>query len=816
MQGYKIHKIAEIVHGKLKGNRESVISHLVIDSRSTFPLENTLFIALKGPRHDGHHFIQELKDRGVMHFLISDKMYMDSDVNCILVEDTLTALQKLASQVRKKFKHPVIAITGSNGKTVVKEWLFQCLASKYRVARSPKSYNSQVGVPLSLWLLDTNAGIGIIEAGISFPGEMQKLEKMIKPDIGIFTNIGQAHQENFGSVEEKAEEKLKLFSTCKQLIYCKDHEVIDTLIVARNKSKWQLINWSKEDRDAWLQVISIEIKGETTELKYRVESTTHTMRFPFTGEASLENALHVLTFMHYKEFTTKEIQLCFDHLVPVAMRLELIRGIHNCSVISDVYNNDINSLKIALDQLMMQKQHSGKTVILSDIYQSGLPDEILYRKVAHILSEYNIDRFIGVGKGITRFRQEFKRETAFYETTDKLIFDLSFLKFRNEAILLKGARTFSFERVAALLAEKQHSTLLEINLNHLLHNLNYFRSLLKNTKLMVMVKALAYGSGTYEIANLLQHQKVDYLGVAFTDEGIELRNAGITIPIMVMAPDTDSFEKIIDHELEPEIYNFKTLDFLLKTLRNKQVIHYPVHIKIDSGMHRLGFMEDEIPRLISILKNTNEIEIKAIFTHLAASDDKNQDSFTRKQLDIFSTIYNDLCHNFSIKPMRHVLNSGGIERFPEYHYEMVRLGIGLHGISATGQKLMPVSTLKTHISQIKHLDKGDTVGYNRHGMVSKPTQVGIIPVGYADGLNRKLGNDRGNVIIQGKKAPLFGDICMDMCMVNLNGIHAAEGDEVIIFGEEQPITVLAELLETIPYEIITGVSSRVVRKYIHE
>ena len=816
MPVYSLHKVSSVVEGVLYGNSKQTIDSLITDSRNIVYDDNSLFIALKGPRHDGHVFIEELISRGIMNFMISDKSYIKEGANFILVDSTLKALQKLATNARRDFLNPVIGITGSNGKTIVKEWLYQCLSSKYRVIRSPKSYNSQIGVPLSVWLLNNDADYGIIEAGISEPKEMVHLEQIIKPTIGIFTNIGATHQENFTSVKEKVEEKLQLFSQCDKVVYCEDHKSIHEQLSSGRYTNCELINWSTKSSTAWLTIISVQKNQNKTIIGFKNEILEGSVVIPFSDEASLENCLHILTLLLYLKYTPEDIQDCFDNLTPVAMRMEQMKGINNCTLINDAYNNDINSLKIALDQLNIQKQHPKKTVILSDIYQSGFPDEILYQKVSKLIGNHNINRLIGVGSGITKCKKLFPQSAKFYLTTDAFLSDLDKLSFSDEAILLKGSRKFSFEKIAGFLTEKQHNTVLEINLNNLLHNLNHFRSLLKNTKIMVMVKALSYGSGTFEIANLLQHQKVDYLGVAFTDEGVELRNAGIKLPIMVMAPDTRSFEKIISYNLEPEIYSFKSLSSLIKSLRNKQITGYPVHIKIDSGMHRLGFLKPETSELISVLKKHSEIKVRALFTHLSASDNKKEDSFTHKQLKEFNEIYSLISSELKIQPLRHVLNSAGIERFPEYHYEMVRLGIGLHGISATNEKLLAVSTLKTHISQIKELDKGETVGYNRRGIITKPTRVGIIPVGYADGIDRKLGNGNMQVIINGSKATVIGDICMDMCMVDLSGIKAEEEDEVIIFGAEQPINILAEQLETIPYEIITSISSRVVRKYVNE
>jgi Alr-MurF fusion protein len=812
-------QIALITHGMLTGNGDQIIEMMETDSRNLSIDEKSIFIAIKGLRHDGHNHINELYERGLRNFLVARSSRVNlpkKDVNIISVDDPIDALQKLASFQRQQLKMPVIAITGSNGKTVVKEWLFQCLSDDGIVSRSPKSYNSQIGVPLSLWMLDPAAKWSIIEAGISLPGEMIKLQKMIAPDFGIFTNLGSAHQENFKTLEEKAREKLNLFTGVKTLYYCRDHEIIHEQILRQNEPDRSSITWSVSDKSVFLQVKNIRKTTGTAVLSLQIKKQDYNLEIPFADDASIENCLQIISFLFHQKFSAQYIQKALHSLNPVAMRLEQVKGIQNSTLINDSYNSDINSLRIALEYLALQKQHQKHSLILSDIRQSGQQSEELYAEVVRLVNSYNIDQFIAIGRDIIGY-SNLPDNTLKYLTTNELLLNLPSIDFTDHAVLIKGAREFSFEQIVNALSEKKHTTILEINLNNLVYNLNYFRDLLSpGTRVMVMVKALSYGSGSYEIANLLQHEKVDYLGVAFTDEGIELRLSGITLPIMVMAPTQDTYDKIIQHNLEPEIYSFSGLRALSKTISANQLPEYPVHLKLDTGMHRLGFLPDEMVHLADDLTRMKNIRIKAMFSHLAVSDNPEEDAFTLQQFRLFNEMYSFMAGRLGYKPMRHILNSAGIERFPQAHFEMVRLGIGLHGISATKKILKPVSTLKTRISQIKKIPKTDTVGYNRRGILNRDSLIGIIPIGYADGLDRKLGNQNGHVIINNAKVPFIGDICMDISMIDLTDNRASEGDEVIIFGENNPIGLLAEQVGTIPYEILTNVSTRVKRIYINE
>ncbi|MBN1415788.1 MAG: bifunctional UDP-N-acetylmuramoyl-tripeptide:D-alanyl-D-alanine ligase/alanine racemase [Bacteroidales bacterium] len=821
MIAYTIQEIAAAVSGRITGDKNDLIKTIFTDSRTQHTPDETLFIALKGQRHDGHHFIPALYQKGVRNFMVADTWEPAQsypEASCIHVRDTLFALQELAAYHRSHFPIEVIGITGSNGKTIIKEWLFQCLQEKWHITRSPKSYNSQVGVPLSVLLLDKNSEMGIFEAGISTTGEMKRLQPVIRPTLGLFTNIGEAHQEGFPGHEQKVEEKLKLFTDCRAVICSKDHSLIWQGIQQHiDRQKTRIFTWSvKEDSDVRLTKISIN-KG-ITNIKAIHKKKPVEIDIPFTDNASVENAIHVWSVLLFLDLDPGYIRSRMLCLTPVAMRLEQKSGINNCILINDSYNADINSLAIALDVLNRTIQQPDKTLVLSDIMQSGKKTKDLYIKVADLVKEKRVSRIIGVGPDINANSHLFNIPGAFYKTTQELLDHLASLNFHNEVILLKGSRSFEFEKISAQLEQKVHTTRLEINLDALVHNLNYYRSRLPaGTRIMIMVKALSYGSGTHEIASLLQFQKVDYLGVAFADEGVSLRQAGITLPILVMSPEPGSFEILLKYQLEPEIYSLRMLDHFNQAVIRNQEIAYPVHIKIDTGMHRLGFKESDIPQLLEQLKKCHNLKVNSVFSHLAAADEEVHDSFTEEQIKRFEKTADKLSASLGYPVIRHVLNSSGIERFPHACFDMVRLGIGLYGISSySQQQLRNVSSLKSQISQIKTIEPGESVGYGRKGAVTRKTVIAVVPVGYADGLNRMLGNGNGSFFINGKPAPIIGNICMDMTMADITGIEAHEGDDVIVFGDHYPVSRLAEQVGTIPYEILTGISSRVKRVYFHE
>jgi alanine racemase len=803
---------------------------------------STLFFAMIGDRRDGHEFIPDMHAAGVRNFVISKKEAASfEDSTFILVEDTLSALQKIAAHHRSRFSYPVIAITGSNGKTIVKEWLYQLLRDDFHIVRSPKSYNSQIGVPLSVWDMQDSNSLGVFEAGISQPGEMSRLGAIIQPsqpgemsrlgaiiqpDIGIFTNLGSAHDENFSSMEEKAVEKLRLFQHCKKLVYCRDYFVIVDRLnqVDFLSDDLEVFTWSRKQQ-ADLQIGRIARNNGETEIQGIFQNRFVHIRIPFSDDASVENAIHCWSLMLLLGIDHDVISDRMLTLAPVAMRLEMKEGVSGCSIINDSYNSDIGSLTIALDFLNQQKQHSKRTIILSDILQSGKDEQSLYLEVSDLLQRKHVGRLIGIGKAISSQAGAFGHLTAsFYPDTESFLKELHAGMFANETILLKGARAFGFERIVRQLQQKAHETVLEINLNAAIHNLNFYKSRLNaDTAVMVMVKAFSYGSGSFEMANLLQFHRVDYLAVAYADEGIELRKAGITLPIMVMNPEEQSFDSIVDYKLEPEIYSFRILNQFSEVVRRKIPTSsqegFPIHLELDTGMRRLGFVQEDINELVVRLGNHKHLRLSSVFTHLVASDESGHDSFTKQQVDRFTTMADQITSRFNYRIRRHVLNSAGILRFPEFQFDMVRLGIGLHGVAATmheQKQLEFVSTLKATIAQLKTVKAEDTVGYSRKGRLGHDAQIATVGIGYADGLNRKLSNGKGSMMVAGKRCPIVGNICMDMTMIDVTGLDVNEGDEVIVFGPGYTIIDMAKDLETIPYEILTSVSQRVKRVYYHE
>lgn len=816
---YKLIEIAKVINGLLTTGYENIIQNVFIDSRNIIDAESSLFFAISGKNNNGHDYIPELIERGIKNFVVEnrDLQLKHSDANFIKVNNSLQAFQEFAAWHRESFKTDVIGITGSNGKTIIKEWLYYILNNTKSIVRSPKSFNSQVGVPLSVLLLEKHHQLAIFEAGISQPGEMEALQKIIKPNIGIFTNIGDAHQENFKSQEQKIIEKIKLFSNCDELIYNADNAILVNLLTKTYPEKLRnFCSWSMQGNGD-LNIKKIMLQGKTTEITGEFESITYKIIIPFEDKASIENAIHVWCFLLAKNIFNEAIKEKFKTLPVIGMRLELMEGINNCTIINDSYNSDLNSIKIALDFLKRQKQHENKCLIISDILQSGESEEILYGKLNNLIIHSNLNQLIAVGEKISIFLKVKEIKCQFFKTTEELLQSNILRTLANQSLLIKGAREFQFEKISKYLQKRTHRTVLEINLEALQNNLNYFRSLLKpETKVLVMVKAFSYGSGSFEIAQFLEHQRVDYLGVAFTDEGVNLRKAGVKLPILVLNPEEGSFKNIIEYQLEPEIHNFRSLEQFHKVLESTSRENYPVHIKIDTGMKRLGFDVDEIPNLINILKHYRYLKIKGIMSHLAAGDSPEHKQFTKHQITKFQQTGDLLQKNIKHKIIRHILNSGGIENYPKAQFEMVRLGIGLYGISSKEDShLENISTLKSHISQIRMVNKDETIGYGRLGLLKRNSKIAIIPIGYADGLNRKLGYGNGYVIINSKKAPFVGSICMDMCMVDITDIKANEGDEVIIFGKDLPVALLAKKLDTIPYEILTSISQRVKRVYVH-
>lgn len=822
---YKISFITEIVKGcLLRQGEDSSVEHLQIDSRKIIHPASSLFFAIVTGHRNGHQFIREVYNKGVRNFIISTELTTGHypGANFIVVDDTLTALQQLAAYHRKRFNIPVIGITGSNGKTIVKEWLNQLLEDEYNIVRSPKSYNSQIGVPLSVWQMNESHELAIFEAGISQPGEMKNLQAIIQPTIGVFTNIGDAHQEGFKSVYEKASEKVQLFTSAAQIIYCSDYDPINQSLV---NCPAKLFDWSKK-KSARLTIISTSKTISHTQIVANYLGNEINIEIPFTDDAYIENAITCCCVLLNLGFSQSAIHTKMQRLRPIGMRLEMKKGINNCTIINDSYSADLSSLQIALNFLTQQKQHIKRTVILTDFLQSGKTDKELYSSIAYELHRNDVTRIIGIGEKIKQLPDYFtlkekeKTTVQFYPSAEAFISQLDKISFADEAILLKGARAFELEKISRLLEQKTHQTILEINLNAVAHNLKEFRKLLNpTTKIMAMVKAFSYGSGSFEIASLLQFHKTDYLAVAYTDEGVELRKAGITLPIMVMNPEQETFNAITEYDLEPEIYSFNILNAFADYLQREGLQSYPIHLKLDTGMHRLGFVPEEITLLCEQLKHSSYFKIESIFSHLAASEDVSFDSFTLEQYEIFYKAASTIENVLGYTAIKHIDNSAGILRHPQLQMDMVRLGIGLYGINSSNDQrllLQEVSSLKTTIAQIKKVKAGETVGYGRKGKVTRDSIIAVVRIGYADGYSRKLGNGKGFMLVNGKMAPVIGNVCMDMTMLDITGINASEGEEVIVFGKNLSVTELAKAAETIPYEIMTGISQRVKRVYYEE
>lgn len=820
---YSIQKIASILGIKNQYLLEGEITQLLTDSRKLNYPQETLFFAIETRQNDAHKFIADLYGSGVRNFVVTKilpEWKSFTDANFLKVGNTLHALQRVAAYHRKQFDIPVIGITGSNGKTVVKEWLYQLLEEDYNIVRSPRSYNSQTGVPLSVWELNQNATLAIFEAGISQPDEMKYLEQVIRPTIGVFTKLGEAHQENFSSQQQKCMEKLELFTNSNVVIFEEDNKIINQsadMMVLLQKA----FCWSRKYPDAPLYIRKTEKNGERTTIHYSFLNFDYSVTIPFTDDASVENAISCLAVMLYLNVKPEKISERMMKLEPVAMRLDVRQGKNNCIIINDTYNSDINSIKIALDFQQQRKleRTMKKTLIISDILQTGLLPKSLYKYVAKLVQHGRIEKLIGIGHDICENSEVFTvGEKFFFRSTEDFIRSEIWKSFENELILLKGSRKYHFEQINELLEQRVHETVLEVDLDALVHNFNFYKSRISpNTKLICMVKANGYGAGAVEIAKTLQYHRCPYFAVAVAEEGIELRKEGISTPIIVLNPEVNGFEELFSKDLEPEVYNFRILDAFIREAERRGITNYPIHVKIDTGMHRLGFLPAQIPELIGRLKSQKGLKVKSLFSHLAASESWMFDSFTQEQIATLEAAHREICSQLGYPVWKHILNSAGIERFIDAQWDMVRLGIGLYGVSASGLSgLRNVVTLKTTILQIQEIPNHETVGYGRKETLNRDTRIATIRIGYADGLDRKCGNRNGKVWINGKYAPIVGNVCMDLCMIDITGIDAKEGDTVVVFGENLPVLEVAESINTIPYEILTSISPRVKRVYVKE
>ena len=823
---YTIEKITTLIGARRFGNHDANIGFLLTDSRSLCFPEETLFFALRSSRNDGHHYIPELYRRGVRNFVVNevpeDYEAAYPKANFLKVVDTLEALQRLAERHRDEFNIPVVGITGSNGKTMVKEWLYQILSVDRNVTRSPRSYNSQIGVPLSVWLMDEQTKVGVFEAGISQPGEMLALRDIIQPTIAVLTNLGAAHQENFRSMEEKCREKLVLFHDAEVAVYNGDDQLVNNAL-SSSDYKGEKLYWSHKDRKAPTYIKAVEKKETATTVTYIYKGGNENwFSIPFIDEASVANSLVCAVVALRLGVSPDALNERMQQLEPVAMRLEVKEGRHGCTLINDSYNSDFNSLDIALDFMNRRPDHKGRTrtLILSDIMQSGMAPDQLYHEVGELVRKRGVEKFVGIGPLISSHKDAIQvPDKSFFTTVGEFLQSVVFKNLRNEVILIKGARQFGFDQITDLLVQKVHETVLEVNLNAVVANLNYYRSFMKpDTKLVCMIKADAYGAGSVEIAKTLQDHRVDYLAVAVADEGAMLRGNGITSNIMIMNPEMSAFKTMFDNDLEPEVYSFRLLDALVKAAEAEGITGYPVHIKLDTGMHRLGFdPEHDMDELIRRLKRQDAIIPRSVFSHFVGSDSDNFDDFSAHQFELFDKGSRQLQEAFDHKILRHIDNSAGIEHFPERQLDMCRLGLGLYGINPRDNSVINnVSTLKTTILQLRNVPAGDTVGYSRKGKIDHDSVIAAIPIGYADGLNRHLGNRHCYCLVNGQRAEYVGNICMDVAMIDVTGIHCKEGDSVEIFGDHLPVTVLSDVLDTIPYEVLTGISNRVKRVYFQD
>lgn len=825
--GYTIEQIQRAIQAQLVLNESNTswVEHLLIDSRKVVYPESSLFFALVTDRNNGHKYLEDVYNTGVRNFVVEQKSDVSiralanlKGANVLAVNDTTQALQQLVKWHRLQFSIPIVGITGSNGKTIVKEWLYQLLKEDMQVARNPKSYNSQVGVPLSVWQLNEQHELGLFEAGISQPHEMEKLEEIIHPNIGIFTMLGNAHDEGFLDREQKLKEKLKLFAHTDMLIACSEQPEVQSGLnkFIEHNPHVKLYTWSRIDATASFY-FSIQKQQKFTQIQLRSGSRMLGVRIPFTDEASIENACTCFAFIMCLQRASTDVLSRFEELQAVEMRMQLKEAINNCMVINDSYSADVDSLRIALDFMKQQSAGFKRTLILSDILQTGKQASALYSDVAKLIRQKSIQRFIGIGKELKSHSILFDGSAQFFESTVEFTKQFSASDFQNELVLIKGARAFQFETINALLEKKVHETVMEINLNALIHNLNVYRSKLKpNVKLMAMVKAFSYGAGSYEIAKVLEFNRVDYLTVAYADEGVTLRKAGIKLPIMVMNPEASSFGQIVHYNLEPELYNNYILQQLLTAVDGEEI---GVHIELDCGMKRLGFNEQDLDSLIHTLQQNPNIRIKSIFAHLAASEEKKHDDFTHQQIALFKTMSDKLTRAFEYPILKHILNSSGIVRFPDAQLDMVRLGIGLYGIDPANnlqKQLQAIGTLKTVVSQLRQVKAHETIGYSRKGTLVKDSLIATVAIGYADGLNRRLGNGKGSMLVNGQFAPTIGSICMDMTMLDVTGLTVKEGDEVIVFGNEPNLEDIAAKIGTIPYEVLTSISQRVKRVYYFE
>lgn len=816
-------KIASTLGAGMTGicDPDAEIRHITTDTRRVETPSTTLFFALSGSLHDGHAFIHDAIDRGIKNIVVErDPGLQNRHVNVFLVPDSLKALQTLAARHRASFPDIcVVGITGSNGKTTIKEWLYQMIQDK-QVVKSPKSYNSQTGVALSVWQIREGDQLGLFEAGISRLHEMENLQRILMPQIGLFTMLGDAHAEGFASLTEKLNEKLILFKNAATIIFEED-DLIVSMAIREMYSDKNLLSWGWNKNASLFRIIDLQKSNYQSRITIEIKGETHILIIPFSDAASIENALHCVATMLVIQYAPAQINEALKKIQIIPMRLEMKNGLHASILINDTYNADIQSLKIALEFLSQQSGAREKVVILSDFMQTGLDETTLNHRLAGLIQNHNITHLIGVGTTVASLEKHIDPFILFssYATTEELLQKLPSIDLAHKAILVKGARKFRLERIVTALSEKAHTAVLETDLQSVENNLRFFsQKLSAGTKLIAVIKASAYGSGSEELARFLEFRKVGYLAVAFIDEGIQLRKAGVMLPVIILNPDRNGVLDMIRYDLEPEVYSLEQLREINALMASGEQKPFNIHLKVDTGMHRLGFMPEDMEDLCRLIGENRFLHVSSVFSHLSSSEDPGDDDFTHQQVTKLNQHFDFIATRLGYKPMKHILNSAGIIRFPEYHFDLVRLGLGLYGIDTTetiGSSLEKVHTLKATVVQLKHLNKDEFVGYNRKGIKETPGMVAIINIGYADGLMRRAGNGRYSVRINGQDYPIIGNVCMDLTIIDIgrnNGIKV--GDEVFIFGKDKPVEDLAVVCETIPYEILSRISGRVKRLYI--
>lgn len=815
MARYTLAAISEGISCQLVGSGSAVVDHLAIDSRQLHPHDSTLFVAIKGSHHDGHAHVQEMYDAGTRCFVVERPDGLPQDANYLVVDDSLRALQMLAIWHRSSSQITSVGITGSNGKTIVKEWLNELIGDSKSVIRSPGSWNSQIGVALSIWRIEERHTIGLFEAGISRPNEMDRLKEMIAPQMGIFTNLGPAHSEGFESDKHKAAEKAQLFSECESVVCCRDHQVVVDALLNAGLGEERLLTWSRQGK-APMQILSEEETAYGKKCIVRYEGKAHELDIPFSDDASAENIFHAVLAGLALGVTFRVLKERVRELQPLDMRLQLIEGKGGSTILNDAYSNDPISLNIALDRLRAIASSRSKVAILSTMEDVRKNDLGANSALAEMLRRAELEKVYVIGPNPDSYKGA--GITLHYPDTEALLRSIKEEEFVGKAILIKGSRKYQLERIVERLRAKSHGAVLEVNLSAIKHNLDTYRDLLdERTSVMVMLKAFGYGGGATEIARLLEYEKIDGIGVAYATEGVQLRQDGITTPILVMNTADTGWDVFNRFELQPTVHSIPQLSSLIAYMDAGGGV-IDIHLELDSGMNRLGIKKSELDGLLDLIRVKSKVYISSVFSHLAASDSEIHDDFTNEQIDTFNNMFEHISKVLGYAPKRHILNSSGISRHSDHQMDMVRLGIGLYGYDGTLERntLRPALSLSAAISQIKHVREGESVGYGRSYIADRDTRIAVLPIGYADGLRRTLSNGVGNFWIGNKAVPIVGKVCMDMTMIDVTNVTCEVGTQAWLFDERRGMDDLCAALETIPYEVLCSLSTRIERRYVRD